>query len=85
MDRLPSPSDLMPVVVDCLKELGGRAHIKDIEKSVALKLNLDSKLTSQIRLGQRTEFAYRLSWARTAAKSKGLIMNDGASFWKIVG
>lgn len=84
MEKLPSPSVLMPVVVDCLKELGGRASIKEIEKSVAIKLNLDSTLTSQIRMGKRTEFAYRLSWARTAAKAQGLITNDGASFWKIV-
>jgi hypothetical protein len=84
MDKLPSPSDLVPVIVDCLTDLGGRAHIQEIEKAAKAKLNLDIKLTSQIRIGKRTEFAYRLSWARTAAKAKGLITKDGASYWKIV-
>ena len=84
MSTMPTPSDLMPVVVACLEELGGRAHIREIEKLVALKMNLDTELISQIRMGKRTEFAYRLSWARTAAKAKGLITKDGPSFWKIV-
>jgi restriction endonuclease Mrr len=65
MTKLPSPSELAPVVVDVIKEMGGTAHFKDIEKAVIKKLGLSNEATSQIRSGKRTEFAYRLSWART--------------------
>jgi restriction endonuclease Mrr len=84
MTKLPSPSDLAPVVIEVLKDLGGSAHFKDIEKGVARKLNLPSEVTNQIRSGKRTEFAYRLSWARTKCKSEGLIANSGQGVWKLI-
>jgi hypothetical protein len=74
----------MPVVVECIKTLGGRANIKQIEELVAKTLNLDEAAISKKRIGNRTEFAYRLSWARTAAKSKGLILKEANGFWSIV-
>lgn len=84
MTKMPSPAELAPVVIEALKELGGSAHFKDIEKIVAKKLNLSSDVTSQIRSGKRTEFAYRLSWARTKCKADGLIVNSGQGNWKLV-
>ena len=84
MTKLPSPSELAPVVVDVIKELGGTAHFKDIEKAVVKKLSLSAEAISQIRSGKRTEFAYRLSWARTKCKSEGLITNSGSGIWKLV-
>ena len=84
MTKLPSPSELAPVVVEVIKELGGTAHFKDIEKAVVKKLGLPIEATSQIRSGKRTEFAYRLSWARTKCKSEGLITNSGSGIWKLV-
>jgi restriction endonuclease Mrr len=84
MTKLPSPSELAPVVVEVIRELGGTAHFKDIEKAVLKKLDLSSEATSQVRSGKRTEFAYRLSWARTKCKSEGLITNSGSGIWKLV-
>lgn len=83
MTKLPSPSELAPVVVEVIKELGGTAHFKDIERAVIKKLGLSSESISQIRTGKRTEFAYRLSWARTKCKSEGLITNSGSGVWKL--
>lgn len=83
MTSLPSPSLLAPLVVEALRELGGSAHFKDIEKVVAKKLNLSSDIISQVRSGKRTEFAYRLSWARTKCKAEGLITNSGGGKWSI--
>jgi len=83
MTSLPSPSLLAPLVVDALKELGGTAHFKDIEKVVAKKLNLSSEVISQVRSGKRTEFAYRLSWARAKCKADGLITNSGGGKWSL--
>jgi restriction endonuclease Mrr len=84
MNKLPSPSELAPAVVEALKDLGGSAHFKDIERAVAKKLNLSYEITSQIRSGKRTEFAYRLSWARTKCKSEGLITTSGQGVWKLI-
>jgi len=84
MTKLPSPSELAPVVVEVLKELGGTAHYKEIETAVGKKLGLSIEVTSQVRSGKRTEFAYRLSWARTKCKSEGLITNFGSGVWKLV-
>jgi restriction endonuclease Mrr len=84
MDNLPSPSELMPVVVESLHKFGGRAHIRQIEQYVAETLGLDEASITKKRHGNRTEFAYRLSWARTAAKSKGLILKELNGYWSIV-
>ena len=84
MTKLPSPSALAPVVVDVIKELGGIAHFKDIEKAVIKKMELSQEAVNQIRSGKRTEFGYRLSWARTKCKSEGLITNYGNGVWKLV-
>ena len=63
-------------------ELGGKAHFKDIEIAVAQHLNLEAELVKIVRSGKRTEFAYRMSWARTACKGKGLIRNLGKGIWE---
>jgi hypothetical protein len=84
MTNLPSPTDLAPVVVAALEHLGGSAHFKEIERVVATKLNLTAEDISKIRSGTRTEFAYRLSWARTKCKAEGLITNSGQGIWKLV-
>lgn len=82
MTDLPSPSELAPIIVVVLDELGGKAHFKDIEIAVAQHLNLEAELVKIVRSGKRTEFAYRMSWARTACKGKGLIRNLGKGIWE---
>jgi restriction endonuclease Mrr len=84
MNELPSPSELAPHVLQVLKELGGSGHFKEIEKGVAQKLDLSVESLSQTRMGKRTEFAYRLSWARTKCKNDGLIINTGRGYWQVV-
>lgn len=84
MSNLPSPSELAPIVITVLDNLGGKAHFKDIEREVARLLHLDEPTKSMIRTGTRTEFAYRLSWARTACKNQGKIRNLGKGIWERV-
>jgi restriction endonuclease Mrr len=81
MEKLPTPAELVPAVIKALDELGGKAHFKDIERVVAKQLNLSPSTLQVIRSGKRTEFAYRLSWARTSAKSQNLIKNEGKGIW----
>lgn len=70
-------------MVEALKDLGGSAHFKEIENAVAKKLNLSPEAIKQVRSGKRTEFAYRLSWARTKCKAEGLITNSGGGRWSL--
>jgi hypothetical protein len=81
MERLPSPAEMVPSVLRALEEMGGRAHFKEIERNVAKNLFLSPSILQIIRSGKRTEFAYRMSWARTSAKAQGLIRNEGKGIW----
>lgn len=81
MQKLPTPADLVPFVLEALSELGGKAHFKEIERTVAKNLALSPDVLMIIRSGKRSEFAYRLSWARTSAKTQKLIRNEGKGIW----
>ena len=84
MHELPSAAELSAVVESALRKLGGKAHFKEIENQVIRDLQLSSHLATATRSGNRTELAYRLSWARTACKNKGIIRNLGKGIWEIV-
>lgn len=84
MLELPSAAELSPVVEVALRKLGGKAHFKAIEDQVIRDLQIPKDLTTTIRKGNRTELAYRLSWAKTACKNKGLIRNLGNGVWEII-
>ena len=79
----PSTAELVPFVIQSLEANGGTAHFKVIEDFVSKKINLSEELRIKIRSGNRTEFAYRLSWARTKAKSDGLIVSSGKGNWTL--
>lgn len=83
MNEIPSPSQLAPVLLEVLRELGGRAHFKQIEEMTAAKLGLTSGAVERIRSGKRTEFAYRMSWARTKCKQDGLLIKEEKGFWSL--
>ena len=85
MTKSPFPNNLVliPLIVAAIKKSNGRAHFKDIEDYVATELKLSDELRKMIRKGGRTEFAYRLSWARTAAVSEKLIKKNGAGYWAL--
>lgn len=83
MNKLPTPAQLVSPIEIAIRGLGGSAHFREIEKAVAENLNLNKDDISKIRSGGRTEFAYRLSWARAKAKSEGRIVNEGKGIWAI--
>lgn len=85
MTKSPFPNNqiLVPLIVAAIKKKSGRAHFKEIEDYVAEELKLTDEIRKIIRKGGRTEFAYRLSWARTAAVSEKLIKKDGAGYWTL--
>ena len=80
---LPEAHVLRKALVLVLQDNPEGLDTKKIDQLVALHLGLSNEETSQIRTGNRTEFAYRMAWERTHAKAKGEIIRVGSGHWKI--
>ena len=81
--NFPNSKSLEDSVYKCLLESNVPLSNQEIEQLVVRDLNLDSELVSVIRSGSRTELQYRLAWARTKLKSKGLIQKIESQKWSI--
>ena len=84
ISRLPRISELIEPTLNCLRANNGQAHFKTIEEWVVIELGLSVEQRNLLRAGKRTELQYRLSWARTKAKSEGIIENHGKGFWNLI-
>lgn len=73
----------MEAVLLALKALGGSGDNKQILERVVKDLKLTDLQINQIHSGSRTELAYRLAWARSNAKKKGLIISNGRNSWSL--
>ncbi len=83
---LPTSTRLKPHLLEALQELGGTADNARIADFIARRLSLSDallQLPHDPSKGQRTEFAYRLAWARTRLKSEGLIERAGSRLWRL--
>jgi restriction system protein len=80
---LPSNADLIPLVISALKALGGQGSNNQIRVEIINSMNLSPEVVNRIHSGTRTELEYKLAWARTLAKQKGLIISVGRMTWKI--
>jgi hypothetical protein len=80
---IPNSTRLRNALIEVLKEHPSGLPSKDIDKLVAVKLNLSETDLGLIRAGTRTEFAYRMAWERTHAKAKGQIVKLGQRCWAI--
>ena len=76
-------ADLALIVVMALKQSGGEASNEATREFVIQHLELTSNEVAQIHSGKRTKLEYKLAWARTIAKQKGLISASGNSLWKL--
>jgi hypothetical protein len=77
--KFPSDQSLQKALIEVLIDNPSGLGSKEIDKEVARKLSVDPSVLSIIHSGSRTEFAYRLAWARTKAKKKKLITRDESS------
>ncbi len=75
-------SFLNPILIS-LKELGGSAHISEIEEQIINDLKLTENQINQIHNGTRTKLNYDLAWARTYLKKYGLIENSSTGVWAL--
>jgi restriction endonuclease Mrr len=78
----------LPELVECTLHVMGGAktsmHNKEIDEAVGRYMNLSAEQLSQIRSGKRTEFAYRMAWARQRLKQEKKVENEGKGFWKVI-
>ena len=84
MEKLPRYQELIEPMLAFLRECSGPASNKSIDEAVAKNLNIPQSLLSEIHSGKRTEFQYRMAWARTKAKSDGKIESQKRETWIII-
>jgi restriction system protein len=84
MEKLPKYQDLVPTLVKVMSMTGQPLTNSEIEARVIQELAIPESLTKIIHSGKRTELQYRLAWARTKAKSAGLISSPARETWRIV-
>ena len=77
--KFPSDQSLQKALIEVLADNPSGLVSKEIDEEVARKLSVDSNLLAIVHSGSRTEFAYRMAWARTKAKKKKLISRDESS------
>lgn len=74
--KFPSDQLLQKALIEVLIDNPSGLGSKEIDEEVARKLSIDPSLLAIVHSGTRTEFAYRLAWARTKAKKRKLIRRD---------
>jgi len=80
----PSFHTFFVPIVQSLKARGGSATINELEEAVANAVNLAEEQRSQLHGdGPRTEFSYRLAWARTYLKKGGALDNSQQGVWHL--
>jgi len=80
---LPNSAALTSALLEVLRDYPNGLHSKEIDRLASIKLGLTNNELSVIRSGTRTEFAYRMAWERTHAKTKGYVSKIGSRVWVI--
>ena len=83
MEQLPKYQELIPPLVKVLSAAGRSMTNAEIESAIIRELEIPAQLVGVIHSGKRTELQYRLGWARTKAKSEGLILSPARETWLI--
>lgn len=82
MNSLPSIKEILECIEGFSKELAKRTQSKqEIESEVSRRLGVTKDLLEIPREKSRSEFQYRLAWAMTKAKQKGLVERTGHKQW----
>jgi restriction system protein len=80
----PSFDTFLVPIVHSLRARGGSGTIDELEEAVASAQHLSDEQRSQLHGdGPRTEFSYRLAWARTYLKKGGALDNSERGVWHL--
>ncbi|WP_186416841.1 winged helix-turn-helix domain-containing protein [Bosea sp. CS1GBMeth4] len=83
-DRKPTYSEYQDSTLKVLMRYPGGAHIRIIEREVAADLKLSShQLSLRHYNDPRSDFQYRLAWARTRLKQDGLVKIVSRGIWAL--
>jgi restriction system protein len=84
---LPTVHQLTEIVLSTLRARGGTATIADMLDATVRHYALTAEqlaLVHNERRGRRSELSYRLAWARTYLKGKGMIAQTGRGNWTLM-
>ena len=80
----PTRDSLEKAILEAIKNLGGEAKVKDINKEVIRILNIPDEIVMiEDESGLGTKLDYRLRWCRTNLKNKKLIKNVTKGTWAL--
>jgi restriction system protein len=80
---IPQAPAMFNALLTALHGLGGSASIEELEQGVAKVLNLSDGDLAVAHDARRSEFSYRLAWARTHLKRFGLLENSARGIWAL--
>ena len=81
---VPKYDDLFEPTIIALRELGGSASNQELEDQVAQQLGLTEEQLSIMQPNHnRSQFSYRLAWARTYLKYAELVDNTERGVWAL--
>jgi restriction system protein len=80
---VPKAKDLLNLVVQALQDLGGEAHLVDLDNYVTVLLDLSDSQLAEIHDKSRTEIAYQLAWTRTYLRRYGLLESPRRGVWAL--
>lgn len=84
MDKLPSKKEMMDAIIKILQDNGGGMKTADINDAVANYLDIpEDLLLLEDANCTGTEYSYRMRWARTELKQKGIIQNVTRGVWAL--
>jgi restriction system protein len=85
---LPPASAFERIILDAVTERGRPLSVEEIDAEVARRLELAPealRILHRADAGKRTEFAYRMAWARTRLKEKGQLIRTAHKMWALPG
>jgi hypothetical protein len=80
-DDMPTSNELEKTLLILMSKSNRLMNNGEMLVAVSNYLFLSPKLYEVRRNDGRSELKYRMAWARTHAKEKGLIINKGKSIW----
>jgi len=80
---LPTAKEMTTALMESIRNLGGRASVKELEHEVSKRLQLSAEQLAVPHDKSRTEFQYRLAWTRSYAKKAGLLVSTERNRWSL--
>jgi len=81
---VPSFEDMMPQLLQALKDLGGSGSVEEVNQRTIQILALPESIVEYPHAGSsKTEVEYRLAWSRTYLKKVDLLENSARGIWSL--